>query len=117
MASGQSSLGSATGGGAEGGAAAASAPGAAYSNFSSVNDMLKGFMELQKEQLKVEQAKAEANKAKVDLAMDYEEGDYIPPTRYAYACAVEIKSNSKTYVCFSLHLSDIKGLWAILRQP
>ena len=45
--------------------------------------MLKGFMELQKEQLKVEQAKAEANKAKVDLAMDYEEedDDYIPPGR------------------------------------
>ena len=61
-----------------GGAAA----GAAYSNFSSVNEMLKGFMELQKEQLKVEQAKAEANKAKVDLAMDYEDDDdYIPPRR------------------------------------
>lgn len=38
---------------------------ASYSNFSSYNDMLKGFMELQKQQLQVDKAKAEANKAKV----------------------------------------------------
>ena len=31
-----------------------------FTNFTSVNVMLKGFMELQKEQLKVEKAKAEA---------------------------------------------------------
>ena len=48
-----------------------------FTNFSSVNVMLKGFMELQKEQLAVEKAKAEASKAKVNLALkqeyDYED--------------------------------------------
>ncbi len=43
------------------------------SNFSSVSDMLRDFMKLQKQQLKVDLAKAKANKAKVDLGMDYDE--------------------------------------------
>ncbi len=60
-----------TGGGGDGGGSSF------VSNFSSVNDMLKGFMELQKEQLKVDLAKTKANKAKVDLAMDYQDdSDY-----------------------------------------
>ena len=46
-----SSMGS---GGGEG-----SAAGSSFTNFTSVNVMLKGFMELQKEQLEVEKAKAE----------------------------------------------------------
>ena len=64
-------------GGGNGSSSSSSMPasGSSYSNFSSVNDMLKGFMELQKEQLKMERAKAEANKAKVDLAMDYDDDD------------------------------------------
>ncbi|XP_059099492.1 uncharacterized protein LOC131893474 isoform X2 [Tigriopus californicus] len=53
--------------------------GSSYSNFSSVNSLLKGFMELQKEQLKLDKVKAETAKAKVDLAMDYDEGDYVAP--------------------------------------
>ena len=36
-----------------------SAAGSSFTNFTSVNVMLKGFMELQKEQLEVEKAKAE----------------------------------------------------------
>ena len=69
---------------------------AGFTNFSSVNVMLKasklfwhffentqkcnsqGFMELQKEQLEVEKAKAEASRAKVNLALEQEydyEGD------------------------------------------
>ena len=92
MASGQSSLKSSPGGGEGVAGGAAAGGGGAYSNFSSVNEMLKGFMELQKEQLKVEKAKAEANKAKVDLAMDYEEeekdDDYIAPSRYLFPMPV-----------------------------
>ena len=53
--------------------------GSGFSNFSSVSTMLKGFMELQKQQLEVDKAKAEAEKAKVDLAIsnddDYEYED------------------------------------------
>ena len=45
--------------------------------------MLKGFMELQKEQLEVEKAKAEANKAKVDLAVDYDDYEH-QEQRYAH---------------------------------
>lgn len=55
--------------------------GSSYSNFSSVNSLLKGFMELQKEQLKLDKVKAETAKAKVDLAMDYDEGDYLGPEK------------------------------------
>ncbi len=41
-----------------------------FGNFSQVNDMLKGFIDLQKEQLQVEKVKAEADKAKLDLVID-----------------------------------------------
>ena len=44
-----------SGGGGRGEGSAASS----FTNFTSVNVMLKGFMELQKEQLEVEKAKAE----------------------------------------------------------
>ena len=57
----------------------ASGKGSGFSNFSSVTTMLKGFMELQKQQLEVDRAKAEAEKAKINLAMDdfdeYEDED------------------------------------------
>ena len=38
-----------------------------------VNDILKSFIELQKEQLKVEKAKAEADKAKLELVSRFNE--------------------------------------------
>ena len=71
--------------GVMGGGASGSA-GSGFTNFTSVNVMLKGFMELQKQQMEVEQAKAEASRAKANLALqEYEEGqdeddkpDYVP---------------------------------------
>ena len=41
-----------------------------FGNFSEVNSMLKGFIDLQKEQLEVERAKAETEKAKLELVND-----------------------------------------------
>ena len=38
-----------------------------FGNFSEVNSMLKGFIDLQKEQLEVEKTKAETEKAKLEL--------------------------------------------------
>ena len=48
--------------GAMGGGGNSAGAASTFANFSSVNVMLKGFMELQKEQLEVEKAKAEASR-------------------------------------------------------
>ncbi len=73
--------------GVMGGGASGSA-GSGFTNFSSVNVMLKGFIELQKQQMEVEKAKAEASRAKTNLALqEYEEEDvddqpdYVPEAR------------------------------------
>ena len=67
-------MGAMTGAGGSGGS------GSSFANFTSVNVMLKGFMELQKEQLEVEKAKAEASRAKMNLALekdDYEDEEEL----------------------------------------
>ena len=47
-----------------------------FGNFSQVNDMLKGFIDLQKEQLEVDKAKAEADKAKSELVNIFDKLDF-----------------------------------------
>ena len=84
-----------TGGGGSADSSGSSA-GSSFRNFSNVNEMLKGFMELQKEQLKVEQAKAEATKAKVNLALDYDdEDDLIRKKRSLPYASSDMLTNNK----------------------
>lgn len=58
-----------------GGGGSAGSSASSFANFTSVNVMLKGFMELQKEQLEVEKAKAEASRAKLNLALEEDQDD------------------------------------------
>ena len=44
--------------------------GGGFSNFSSMNVMLEGFMELQKQQMELEKIKAEMEKAKAEMGID-----------------------------------------------
>ena len=65
--------------------------GSGFANFTSVNVMLKGFMELQKQQMEVEKAKADSRRSRAKPALNlalHEDADVEAETRQKRSIAV-----------------------------
>lgn len=84
-----------------GGSGGSATSAASFSNFSAVNDMLKGFMELQKQQLEVEKAKAEVDKARGDLAPGENDNNENEENNVETANRLEDENHEKRHISVS----------------